>query len=390
MIQLCDRYNCTGCSACANACPRNAIKMRADIEGFLQPVINEELCIDCGLCRNVCHVLSPYDFSNHKLQSYAAFAKNPEIRQRGSSGGMFTIFANYILAQSGCVTGAAYDTSHIVRHIVIETVSDLLKLQGSKYVQSIVGDVYREVKQRLDREQKMLFVGTPCQVAGLLKYLRRPYSNLYTIDLVCHGVPSPKLFAYYIGYLKSRYPDFYSFSFRDLKRQNCSSSSSFKNPRTGKITTKVLYGTDMAYYSLFIGNYVNRECCYKCCYAQHEHRVGDITLADFCGLGKVIPYEHDKSMGVSFVSVNTPKGKELLDAVKNEIELEERSVQETIQGGNSQLEHPAERPTIRDIIYKQIYESNWRDLVKNLNLPLKKRTTLMSRLRNKVSKILDI
>lgn len=391
MIQLCDRYNCTGCCACANACPHNAITMIDDYEGFLQPVVNSELCVSCGICQKVCPVISPYDFKDHIMQSYAAYAKDSGIRQRGSSGGLFTIFANNIFKQSGAVVGAAFDDSHVVRHMVVDKESELSKLQGSKYVQSIIGFVLKDIKRRLVRGQKILFVGTPCQVAGLLNYLQRRYENLYTIDLVCHGVPSPKLFAHYIEFLKHKYPNFYSFSFRDLKRQNCSSSSSsFKNPKSGEISTKVLYGEDMAYYSLFIGNYVNRECCYKCCYAQHEHRIGDITLADFWGLGKVVPYNRDKSMGVSFVSINTPKGRELFDSVKSEIEYEERPVEETIVGGNTQLEHPAVRPTIRDGVYKQVYTTDWTDLVKKLNLPLKKKTTLMRRLRNKVSKILDL
>ena len=391
MIQLCDRYNCTGCSACANACPQNAITMTADYEGFLQPTINSESCVSCGICQKVCPVISPYDFSEHVMHSFAAYACDTEIRQRGSSGGMFTIFAKYVLKQSGAVFGAAFDDSHEVHHIVVDSEFELSKLQGSKYVQSIIGSVPRDIKNRLSRGQNVLFVGTPCQVAGLLNYLHRPYANLYTIDLVCHGVPSPKLFAHYIAFLKNKYPNFYSFSFRDLRRQNCSSSSSsFKNPKTGEISTKVLYGEDMAYYSLFIGNYVNRECCYKCYYAQHEHRIGDITLADFWGLGKVVPYNHDKSMGVSFVSINTPKGGKLFDSVKSEIEYEERSVEETIVGGNAQLEHPAERPTIRDGIYKQVYTTDWKDLVKKLNLQLKKKSTLANRLRNKVSKILDL
>ena len=185
MIKLCDRYECTGCSACMNICSKGAITMTADEEGFLQPVINPDICIECGLCNKVCPIITPVNYMTHKMHSYAAFAKDLSIRQRGSSGGLFSVFAKWIIGQGGYVVGAAFRDEHTVRHIIINNLHDLFALQGSKYVQSTIGHVMKDIKLKLNDGYKVLFVGTSCEVAGLLIFLRRNYENLYTIDLVC-------------------------------------------------------------------------------------------------------------------------------------------------------------------------------------------------------------
>lgn len=388
MIELCNSYECTGCSMCYNICNHNAISMQPDEEGFLQPRINPSKCIDCGLCRKICPVLSPYDFSNHKMHTYAAFAKDKGIRQHGSSGGLFSVFANYILSSNGYVAGAAYNRDYAVNHIIISDITDLYKLQGSKYVQSNLKDTPQTIKSLLNNGKNVLFVGTPCQVAGLLNYLKKPYNNLFTIDLVCHGVPSPKLFARYINHLKNKYPTITQFHFRDLSKWSCNSSITYKSTFSNRWTNKQLYDTDMGYFSLFINNYINRECCYKCTYAHSSGRVGDITLADFWGIGKAKPYKHDTSLGVSFVSVNTIKGKDLFESIKPDIEYEEREIEETINGGNSQLKQPSQRPTERDNIYKQAYQLEWTDFIKKQKIPLKKKISLKKRIANKLWKII--
>ena len=183
---------CTGCGACYNKCPKDAIRMEYDTEGFLFPIIDENKCVNCGLCLQSCAVRNSQYKNEKEPECYAMWASD-EIRAVSSSGGMFTILANYILEQDGYVCGAAYTEGYTaVEHIIIHEKDDLTKLRGSKYVQSNTKRVYREIQQLLDENNLVLFTGCPCQVAGLYAYLGKYYDKLYTADLVCHGVPSPK------------------------------------------------------------------------------------------------------------------------------------------------------------------------------------------------------
>ena len=170
MIELSSKQNCTGCSACANICPRGCIRMTADEEGFLYPKINEEMCMDCGLCENVCPML--HKPQQHELLAvYGAKNNDDAVRFTSSSGGMFTLFAEEILQQGGVVVGAALDEQLNVQHVLVNSLDELPKLRGSKYVQSKIGKIYSEVRQILRAGRKVLFSGTPCQIAGLKKYL---------------------------------------------------------------------------------------------------------------------------------------------------------------------------------------------------------------------------
>lgn len=389
MITLCDKNNCTGCTACISACKKNAISMHYDWEGFKYPSIDYSFCVSCGACLKACPVIPPVEYPPHKHTVYSAFAKNIETRQSGSSGGLFTVLAEYILKEGGNVIGAAFQDLSYVKHIVVKDHSQLSRLQGSKYVQSDMGVTFVEVKKLLNNNIKILFSGTPCQVAGLKNYLRKSYENLYTIDVVCHGVPSPKLFAKYINFLKERYPNICSFSFRDLKHWSCNSIIYHQDSKNGKIYNKILYGIDMSYFALFNGGYVSRECCYTCPYAQSEHRVGDITLADFWGIGKQSSYSHDTSNGVSFVQTNTDKGDAMINEIKDNIIYELRNLDETTKfGGNTQLVHPANRPVERQNIYEHAWIENWSSFVSRYDLILKKRPNIAERIKNKIKQLL--
>lgn len=389
MIKLCDKKDCTGCFACDNICPKKAISMQPDREGFLQPKINKDTCIECGLCMKTCPVLNPIDLQRHKIHCYAAFANDVNIRKRGSSGGLFTIFANWIIESGGVVIGAAFDENHVVRHFIASTKEELIRLQGSKYVQSNIGYIYKDVKKILSEKKKVLFVGTSCQVAGLRSFLHRPNENLFTIDLVCHGVPSPKIFEKYIDYLKNKDKYFYAYNFRDLGGWSCNSSSSSSKLPNGKEQIKMLYGVDSGYFTFFINGYMNRECCYHCVYAKSTPRAGDITLADFWGIGKKTPFIYDTRFGVSFVSPNTKQGEILFEAVKSLITYEKRDVNETIEeGGNHQLAHPAFRPKQRSFFYDKAYKLSWEELVKYYKLPLRQRPKLYRRIFSKLKRII--
>ncbi|MDR2431601.1 MAG: Coenzyme F420 hydrogenase/dehydrogenase, beta subunit C-terminal domain, partial [Candidatus Margulisbacteria bacterium] len=191
--------NCTGCSACFSVCPENAIKMLSNNEGFLYPQINAKKCTDCALCAKICPALgrnfSPEHFA--EPQTFVAYAGD-NIRRQSSSGGIFGALALSVLKRGGYVCGAAFNAKWYVKHLIIDNQKDLPKLQRSKYVQSEIGNIYKELKKLLIKDKKVLFAGTPCQVAGLYACLQKDYENLWTVDLICHGVPSPRVFAEYL------------------------------------------------------------------------------------------------------------------------------------------------------------------------------------------------
>ena len=200
MEEIVSKNKCTGCTACMNVCPKNAISMVTDKCGFKYPIIDEKKCIDCGLCKKTCPILNKKNnLSINKC--YAAYSKNDEYSIHSSSGGIFPIIANYILDNNGIVIGAAFDKKMNLNHVAITKKKEIDKLRGSKYLQSDLGDIFKYVKENL-KTKKILFVGTPCQIAGLKAYIKNDYDNLICIDLICHGVPSPKLFQKYIKELE--------------------------------------------------------------------------------------------------------------------------------------------------------------------------------------------
>lgn len=188
---------CCGCTACVHICPVKCIEMREGSDGFLYPVADSVKCIDCHKCEQVCPVESLFNL-NTETESFIAYNKNEEVRKQSSSGGIFTAVAEWILNSDGVVFGAAFDENFTVCHIAVSTKEELEKLRGSKYVQSGLGNAYPLVKQHLESNRRVLFTGTACQIAGLKKYLNKPYENLYTVDILCHGVPSPKIWNMYL------------------------------------------------------------------------------------------------------------------------------------------------------------------------------------------------
>ena len=191
-----NKKECCGCTACLHVCPVKCITMQEDEEGFFYPVIEKEKCIHCHKCEKVCPVRNA-DSINTKTETYVGYSKDDEIRKQSSSGGIFSVVAEWILLQNGVIFGAAFDQNFEVHHIAIETNGELGKLRGSKYVQSRLENVYPVVKQYLEIKRKVLFTGTACQIAGLKRYLNKEYENLYTVDVLCHGVPSPKIWRMY-------------------------------------------------------------------------------------------------------------------------------------------------------------------------------------------------
>ena len=198
MINIEDKKQCCGCSACVQRCPKQCIVMKEDEEGFLYPVADKDVCIDCNLCEQVCPVLRQRE-EREPLDVYAAFNKNEEVRMQSSSGGVFTALAESIIKEGGVVFGARFNEDWEVVHDYVETVEGLSAFRGSKYVQSRIGCTFSQAEQFLKQGRKVLFSGTPCQIAGLKLFLRKEYENLLSVDFICHGVPSPGVWRQYLN-----------------------------------------------------------------------------------------------------------------------------------------------------------------------------------------------
>lgn len=345
MIQITDK--CTGCRACEKICPKHCIVMEPDKEGFLNAQIIQDLCIDCGACKKTC----PQNVkivNETPLKVYALRAKNNILLKRSASGGVFAVAANYIIKKQGVVFGAAYDTNMQVTHIKIDNFQDLWKLQSSKYVQSDTKDTYIEVKQLLNKGIFVLYSGTPCQIAGLNRVLKKNYKNLITMDIICHGVPSPKIFAKYIEWQSEKLRDKVNYcNFRD--KSDGWGQSLMLTTIHGK-KKSIIGPSDPFYYNFLKGN-LHRPCCYECHYAS-QYRPADITMGDYWGIER----EHKKFFsykGVSLLMLNNRHSIDFFNKIKDEFNIVE-STYEKAARKNSNLRAPSIRGNKRNILYNQI------------------------------------
>lgn len=384
-IALCSHNLCTGCGACAAACGKRAIELIENEEGFLYPKINNAICVSCHQCQETCPVLKPVSRANDGI-CYAAWSLDDDIRTHSSSGGIFSELAYFIINEGGIVVGASLDdTMGIVHHIIIRDVKDLSKIQGSKYVQSIVTpDLLREVRKTLRIGQKVLFTGTPCQVAGVISLTRNP-ENLFTMDVVCHGVPSPKLFQRVHKSVRNRVKNFINYNFRELSSWSvCSNVNVNVN---GVIVNKQLLGKETFYQDAFLKGYLHRENCYQCQYASTE-RVSDITVSDFWGIGKDKPITDEHKLGCSMLLINTTKGQEMFGEMKERIYSEKRDIYETINAGNDQLKCPSKRPKERDTFYQDAYRMTFSQLIKKYELRYNSKPSLVIQVKSKIKSLL--
>lgn len=314
-VNIVSDTQCTGCSACQNICPVNAITMQPNAEGFIMPVIDENKCIDCGKCERQCPALHTAYNNAPSPKLYAAMA-NDEIRTGSSSGGVFTLLAEEILQRGGCVCGAAFDENMVLSHILVDNLADLEKLKGSKYLQSSVGTAYRQVREALDANKAVLFTGTPCQAAGLYAYLERPYDNLYTMDLVCHGVPSQKIFSQYLDELRG-YRKVKNVQFRDKKngwRADLITVTFEDDTQYIGHTPSASVPDGDIYETGFQKNIFLRKSCAHCCFCQFP-RQADITVGDFWDINSHDASLNDKK-GTSMVFINNAHGESLFSAIE--------------------------------------------------------------------------
>lgn len=331
MLKIDNKSNCCGCHACYNSCPQNAIIMEEDEKGFKYPKINENKCTNCGFCEKVCPILNKRKIANDP-KAYACINKDENIRENSSSGGIFTLIAKEIINMGGVVFGTKFDSNFNVIHSYTSLEEELYKFRGSKYVQSIIGDNYKIAKSFLEEGKYVLFTGTPCQIEGLLAYLGKKYDKLFTQDIICHGVPSPKVWRKYLDYRKHKDEDRpLSINFRN--KDNGWSSFNLKFTYENKSYKKSQ--VEDKYMQAFLRNVCLRDSCYKCSFKK-INRLSDITLADFWGIQRVKPELYDNK-GTSLVIVNSEKGKELFESIKENIIQEEVNIEEALVGNTAML-----------------------------------------------------
>lgn len=313
-IKIVEKKSCCGCGACANRCPVDAIRMECDEEGFYYPKVDETTCIYCGKCTAACPALNPRSVNEKEPDCYAAYADD-EIRAVSSSGGIFTLAAEEVLDQGGVVAGAAFDENFRVAHTIVDNRTDLGKLRSSKYVQSTTDFVYREVEKHLKAGRPVLFSGCGCQVGGLYGFLGKDYDNLFTIDLMCHGGPSPKVFQKYLKEVHKGKQVTYV-SFRDKDYFGWSTEMTVKYADGG--IYRKLRGED-PYYRAFLPCLSVRPHCQICSYSRLP-RQGDMTLADFWGVQKYNPAFTD-GKGTSILVTNNQKGRDMLEKIRHRLLL---------------------------------------------------------------------
>lgn len=363
-----DRSNCCGCQACANICPKQAITMQEDTEGFLYPSIDEYLCINCGACDRTCPGLNPIPEQGEPVAAYAYMNPDMQTRMNSSSGGVFAELANLVLDRGGYVFGAAFNEQWEVGHIAIHDKSKLDRLQRSKYVQSNVGMVYRQVKQLLKSDMWVLFTGTPCQIEGLHAYLGKcSYNKLIIVDFICHGVPSPSVWRDYVK-LHREGEEIRRISFRNKNLSWERYLLLFEFSHNNKYLAPL--DKDL-YLQGFLQDFYLRPACYSCQFKK-KHRLSDITMADFWGIDNVLPDWNDHK-GTSLVIIHSNKGKQIFDAIPGR--RQEVSLDQAIRY-NPAMIMPPQEPAKR-VAFFQEYKAGVSDLLpllqKYTRRPLKQR-----------------
>lgn len=352
MAHLTDTKKCTGCSACVNGCQKQCIEIFSDKDGFLQPVINRDNCISCGLCEKICPITNFPNLNEQESKAFAAYSVDDTIRSDSSSGGVFSEIAKVILADEGFVYGAAYDKKFRVRHICIDAESDLWKLRGAKYVQSDVSSCFKKIKDQLVSEKSVLFSGTPCQVAGLKAFLQKEYDNLLTIDFVCHGVPSPLAWRKYVEWRADKdnagkLPE--HINLRDKKTGWSRYQYSNLYQYQGNNTYAALSGNDL-FMKLFVGDYINCTSCADCHFKGYN-RVSDITLGDFWGIWDIAP-DMDDNKGTSLVLIHSEAARQMMDKISDKIKMKEVTLQQASEQNPSLLISSASKGN-RDVILQK-------------------------------------
>lgn len=378
MINIIDKYFCCGCGACVQKCPTKCITMQMDNEGFYYPKVDTNLCINCNSCNKVCPYIKKTSI-NEPNYAYAAKNTNENRRLKSSSGGIFTALAETILEKGGVVFGATFTDDLEVKHIYIEKADELDRLMGSKYVQSDINSTFITCESFLKANRDVLFTGTSCQIMALKYFLKKDYDKLFTIDIICHGVPSPGIWKEYI-----------TNEIKKLQINNKNITIRFRDKITGwkdysfsiykKLTAAPPLKTEIYNKNIFmkgfLSNIILRPSCFNCP-AKHGKCKSDLTIGDFWGINQILPKFND-NMGVSIILVNTNQGKSILNETSN-LELIKIKFEDSIFN-NPYYKHAVVEPPIRKIFFKRYNQNKENkqylieDILKNtLHIPLYKR-----------------
>lgn len=344
--------DCYGCRSCEQKCPNLSITIKENEEGFIYPEVDNNTCTHCDLCLKSCPATYNLSTSNNYPIIKAARSKDESDLRISSSGALFSVFLKYVLPDKGAISGCIFDSKFKAFHIVSQNEAQISKMHGSKYLQSDTRFVFSEIEDFLKKDTMVLFTGTPCQVDGLKKFLGKEYENLICIDLVCHGVPSQRLFDNYLKELESKHKMKISdYQFRSKEVRGWSQDGQYTFEKHGKRIIKELLPECDYYYSLFSQSLANRESCYVCPYASID-RVGDFTIADFWGILNVNPKFYSKK-GISLLMINNEKAEKIFTRIKDNIECISVTRDQALHN-LSNFRGPYKRPICRDTIYKDI------------------------------------
>lgn len=361
MIIIKSDNDCCGCGACQNKCPQQCITMEKNLEGFLYPRIDSNKCINCHLCEKVCPMLHPFE-NKPPYKTLAIKNKNQQIRKNSASGGLFSILAETMIEQGGCVYGAAFTKDWNVQHICVTKKDDLSLLRGSKYLQSSIGLCYQDIESKLRQGIPVLFTGTPCQISGLKHYLIKEYTNLYTAEIICHSVVSPQLWQTYL---------------HSISKGEKITNINFRNKRLGwKDYTILIKGVkrifiknlaaENFYMSCIFKGLLSRYSCYECP-AKDGRSSCDITIGDFWGIDTIDKSFYD-TLGVSIALLRNPKIESLLNLTN--CEYKEFRYEDALKY-NKAIEKPLLLPPDRKNIYGEIKSNGINILLKYTNYSIK-------------------
>lgn len=383
MLLNIDMKKCTGCGACVQRCPQKCISWKAGELDFKYPEIDRDHCIDCGLCEKVCPIEKKLSVIENQ-KAYAAVHNSLDVLEKSTSGGAFTAIAEAVFGMGGVVYGVTMQDDMQVKHIRVENRSDLGILRGSKYIQSDTADTYQKVERDLRAGTKVLYSGTPCQIDGLKHFLQKDYTNLYTVDIVCHGVGSQGYFNRYMEFAESRYGNIKILKFRSKEFDGWSCGS-------GEFCVEGILGTrkkipfrdfDNYYYSYFLSGDIYRMCCYTCKYA-NIRRPGDFTLGDYWGV-EALKLSLSTRRGCSLLLVNSEKAEKMMKLISGiyNLQLVETSIEQATHC-NKQLNAPSPLPESRKQRITE-YKSMSGNEIQNLYLKTHWKTVLKGKLKSMI------
>lgn len=361
---ICNHDKCTGCSACKDVCPKQCITMQPDELDALHPVVDESVCINCGLCEKTCPNNRELSYKlPHKV--WATWSNDKETRRTSASGGIACELYRYWIKNGGVATGVVYNRDEGCHFILLEKESDIKAVQNSKYTFSDTAGIYKVVKQKLQAGVPVLFIGVPCQVAGLYGFLKKEYENLTTVDIICHGMPPVAYLKQHVEHIEKQKNELTSsLYFRDPKYYTYTFTFTLKNSAGKEFYNKKVLTRDnyqLGYHRALI----YRENCYSCNYARKE-RISDLTIGDFSGLGRFAPFEYDKH-NVSCILENTDKGAALLKNLKGALSMYERPASEAFEV-EKQLKSPSVKHSGRSIFEKVYHKTRNYELASNAAL----------------------